>query len=156
MSRLSEIPIRIEVGADGLAGSPAPAFSGGLGGGVAAILMELAGLLDQLAATQVPAAIDLRSLPMSPENRLELEQVLGVGEVRATVDAAGVSTVRETGISGIWWLEHRDARGELIAEFLEVAQVPQILGNATDEIAAAAHALRKQISEGEKPMPGRN
>jgi hypothetical protein len=54
-----------------------------LGAGVSAILAELATLLEQLAEQQTPAAIDLRSLPMSPKERDELQQLLGEGEVQA-------------------------------------------------------------------------
>ena len=149
MSRLSEIPIRIEGGA--LPGGPAPsdgAPPGGLGGGVSAILTELASLLERLAESHIPASIDLRSLPMSPQDRSELQRALGEGEVRATVSAQGLSSICETGVSGVWWVEHRNAQGELIAELLEVTPVPQILARASDEIAAAAHALREQMSFG--------
>ena len=70
LSRLSDIAIRIEGPA--LAGGPAPsadsARSGGLGHGVSAILAELATLLEQLEESQTPTAIDLRSLPMSPQD----------------------------------------------------------------------------------------
>lgn len=150
MSRLADIPIRIE----GLARPPGPAASGGLGGGVAALLMELASLLERLAKTQLPAAIDLRSLPMSAADRSELERVLGEGEVRATIQAEGLSVLRETRMSGVWWVEHRGAQGELVAESLEVAQVPAILASAPDEIAAAARALRERLSSG-AAEPGR-
>jgi hydrogenase-1 operon protein HyaF len=119
--------------------------------GVSAILTELVRLLDQLAAKDIPAAIDLRSLPLSPYDRTELERALGNGEVEASVNAEGVSTLRETRISGVWWVEHRDAHGELIAELLEVARVPEILASASDEIAAAAQALRERLSLALRP-----
>ena len=144
LSRLSEIPIRIDGPA--LPGGPAP--SGGLGDGVSAILAELATLLERLAENHIPASIDLRSLPMSPQDRSELQRALGEGEVRATVTAEGLSSIRETRVSGVWWVEHRDAQGELIAELLEVTSVPQILASASDEIAAAARALREQMNFG--------
>jgi hydrogenase-1 operon protein HyaF len=146
LSRLSQIPIRIEGSA--LPGGPAPdpdAKSGGLGGGVSAILSELARLLERLAENQIPASIDLRSLPMSPQDRSLLQRALGEGEVQATVAAQGLSSIRETLVAGVWWVEHRDAQGELIAELLEVTLVPQILASAPDEIAAAACALRGQM-----------
>lgn len=150
MSRLAAIPIRIE-GA-GIPGGPATgsvhAPTGGLGDGVAAILAELATLLEQLSERQVAAAIDLRSLPMSPEDRDELQRRLGEGEVQASVHAGGLSTLRETSFAGIWWVMHRDAQGELIAELLEVAHVPQILASTSDEASAAASALRERISAG--------
>ena len=152
MSRLHEIPIRIEgpalPGGPASADAPAPLQqppSVGLGGGVAAILTELLAMLERLAASQTPAAIDLRSLPMSPQDRTELKSALGEGEVRATVAAEGVSIIQETGISGVWWVEHRNRLGELIAEALEVTRVPEILSRASDEIAVGASVLREQM-----------
>ena len=146
---LKDILIRVEPAA-GAAPSIAtdPVAAGGLGGGVAAILTELATLLEHLARSDTSAAIDLRSLPMSPQDRTELEQVLGEGEVRATVSAQGWSTVRETRVSGIWWVEHRDVQGEPVAELLEVTRIPQILTSAPDEIAASAEMLRARIGAG--------
>jgi hydrogenase-1 operon protein HyaF len=142
MSRLTDIPIRIEPSAR----IEIPAVVGGLGGGVAAILSELVTLLERLANEEAPGAIDLRSLPMSPLDRAELQRVLGDGEVQATVNAQGLSKMRETGVSGVWWIEHFDLQGELIAELIEVSRVPQILLSASDEIAAGARALRAQIA----------
>jgi hydrogenase-1 operon protein HyaF len=146
LTRLEDIAIRVEsAGGTAPTGPAGPAAAGGLGGGVAAVLSELVTLLEQLVRSETPAAIDLRSLPMSPQDRAELEQVLGEGEVRAEVSAQGLSTVRETRTSGVWWVEHRDAQGEPVAEFLEVTRIPQILSSALDEIAAAAATLRAQI-----------
>jgi HupH hydrogenase expression protein len=144
LSRLADIAIRVE--------PPAPV--GGLGGGVAAILSEMIGLLERLANGANPAAIDLRSLPMSPQDRAELLRVLGEGEVQATVNAGGLSSVRETSISGVWWVEHRDDRGELIAELIEVTRVPEILASAPDEIAAGARELRSRIASAADPAHG--
>ena len=83
---------------------------------------------------------------MSPQDRVELERALGEGEVQATVNARGLSTVRETRIAGVWWIEHRDPQGELVAELLEVTRVPEILAGAPDDIAAAAQTLREYIT----------
>ena len=140
MTRLTDIPIRIEGPA--LPGAALDA-AGGLGGGVIAILVELAALLERFAEDHEPAVIDLRSLPMSPQDRADLQRALGRGEVQATVDADGLSTVRETGVAGIWWVEHRDDQGELTAESLEVTRIPDFLATAPDEIAAGGRALRQ-------------
>ncbi|MGO9426201.1 MAG: hydrogenase expression/formation C-terminal domain-containing protein [Steroidobacteraceae bacterium] len=156
MSRLTDIPIRIEGPA--IAGGPRSesAPSSGLdfgvsSSGVSAILTELARLLDQLAENDSPAAIDLRSLPLSLQDRTELKRALGKGEVEASVNADGVSTLRETRICGVWWVEHRDAHGELIAELLEVTRVPEILASASDEIVAAARTLRERLGLAARP-----
>ena len=151
MSRLSDIPIRIE----SQARPEVPATAGGMGlGGVAAILSELAALLEQLVNQDAAGAIDLRSLPMSPPDRTELQRVLGDGEVQATVSTQGASRIFETRIPGVWWVEHFDQAGELIAELIEVSRVPQILVRATDEIAAGARSLRAQIAAVGAPFQG--
>ncbi len=147
MSRLAEIPIRIESAAR----IPTPPVVGGLGGGLRAILSELATLLDKLLQEETPGTIDLRSLPLSPLDRAELVRMLGEGEVQATVNADGVSTLRETGVAGVWWVEHFDPAGELIAELIEVTRVPQLLASASDEIAAGARSLRGQITAAAAP-----
>jgi len=136
LSRLTDIGIRIEP----------PARTGGLGGGVAAVLSEFVSMLERVALGGKPATIDLRSLPMSPQDRIELQQTLGRGEVQATLTADGVSTLQETGVSGVWWIEHRDRHGELIAELIEVAAIPQILEVSSDEMIASAQALRERLS----------
>lgn len=128
--------------------------SGGLGAGVAALLSELIGLLEVVAGGGPSATIDLRSLPMSPQDRVKLQSALGDGEVKATLDADGFSTLRETRVSGVWWIEHRDRHGELIAELLEVARVPPILESVPEEIAASARELREQLSI-QSAAPGR-
>jgi hydrogenase-1 operon protein HyaF len=142
MSRLGDIPVRIEPSAR----IELPAPAGGLGGGVAAILSELVTLLERLVGSDSSGAIDLRSLPLSPLDRTELQRALGDGEVRATVNAQGLSTMRETRVAGVWWIEHFDQQGELVAEFIEVSRVPEILSSAPDEIAAGARALRARIA----------
>jgi hydrogenase-1 operon protein HyaF len=159
VSRLSEIPVRVEglgrtsapVPTAAVAATPAPTLPG-LGGGIAAILSELAMLLERLATQGESAMIDLSSLPMSDLDRLELQRVLGTGEVCATLDAQGVSTVRETGIAGVWWIDHRNASGEPLAELLEVALCPQILASAPDEVLNAAGALRARNSPVASPI----
>jgi len=143
MSRLSEIAIRIEP----------PAAVGGLGGGVTAILSELITLLERLTDSQESGAIDLRSLPMSVDDLAELRRALGEGEVRATLDAEGVSAIRETKVPGVWWVEHRDRHGELMAELIEVTRMPQILMTASEEIATGARLLREQLALRSVPRP---
>jgi hydrogenase-1 operon protein HyaF len=152
LMRLSEIPIRAtgqvpvrdvpEPGsASGQANPP-----GGLGSGVFAIVAELTMLLEALASGGRAGVIDLRSLPMSGPDRVALKRLLGEGEVRASFDADGVSRCDETAVSGVWWVEHRDRDGGLVAELLEVATVPAILCCATDDIAAGPGMLHARLA----------
>jgi hydrogenase-1 operon protein HyaF len=137
MSRLSDIAVRVEE----------PVAAGGLGGGVAAVLTELVSMLERAATGTAAATIDLRSLPMSPEDRRALQATLGHGEVHATLNADGLSTLQETGVMGVWWVEHRDREGGLVAELIEVATVPEILKASIEEMAGAAQELRDRLSK---------
>lgn len=145
MSRLADIPVRVEAAAD-----PAAA-TGTIGGGVTAILMEIASLLDTLARDDEPGAIDLRSLPMSPDDRRQLIDALGSGEATITLQTDGESTIRETAMHGVWWNAHRDRGGNLIAEFIEIARVPAMLPVETDELRGAAQRLRGIASGVQQP-----
>jgi hydrogenase-1 operon protein HyaF len=98
-----------------------------------------------LAADASASSIDLQSLPMSRGDRAQLQQVLGKGEIRATLTAQGISRIRETRVSGVWWVEHFGQDRELVAESIEVTLIPDILKAAADEIAPAARDLRARI-----------
>jgi hydrogenase-1 operon protein HyaF len=144
MSRLATIPIRVET--RDLAGS-----TGTIGGGVKAILVEIATILEQLANGGEPGAIDLRSLPMSVADRGQLLEALGSGEVTITLRADGESIIRETGVPGVWWNEYHDRGGELIATFIEIAKVPAILPVEIDELRRGVQQLRSGIAAPAQP-----
>jgi len=129
--RLADVGVRVD--------------TGGLGGGAAALLNEVAGMLERLARTGEPGLIDLRNMPLDEFDRERLRAALGEGEIEATLRADGRSHFRETGTPGVWWIEHRDARDEVIAELLEIAQVPDILASPADEIERGALALRARL-----------
>jgi len=140
MSSLSAIPIRIEH-------QDAAARTGTIGGGVTALLIEIATHLDRLADGGEPTAIDLRSLPMSPTDLEQLREALGRGEVVITLQIDGESTIWETAVQGVWWTEHRDRDGELLAAFIEVARVPGILLVDSDTLRSGAQRLRASVTD---------
>lgn len=131
--RLADIAVRVDPGY-------------GLNGGVEAVLSEIVQRLERLAAGGEPGAIDLRSLPLNPAERERLAALLGEGEVDVTLALDGASRVRETAAAGVWWVEHRDGRGELIAELLEIARIPEILNADPGDIARSAGVLRARIA----------
>jgi len=139
VSRLGAIPIHVEPRP--VEAAPA-ALSGTIGGGVAALLTEIAMLLERVAQGGEPQAIDVRSLPMSPDDRTQLVAALGSGEIEITLRADGESTIRETSVRGVWWTEYRDRHGTVVANFIEIAPVPQILVVETDELQRGAERLR--------------
>lgn len=158
MSRLSDIPIRVEPLEGGAAlreagpteaaptRTPNSAVTGTIGGGAAALLTEIATLLARAAESGESQAIDLRSLPMSAAERAQLLAALGPGEVEITLRADGESTIRETSVRGVWWTEHRDREGAVVAAFIEIGAVPAILVVDADELRGGAERLRQSAT----------
>lgn len=127
--RLEHIPV-VQVDADQA-----------LSGNAEAVLREIAALLEQRVNTGEDAAIDLSSLPLTPADRVWLMQRLGHGEVEATVEASGRSVIRETGYHGVWWVEHHDESGKLLAELIEVTACPVLLQTHPDDLRAGLQQL---------------
>ena len=96
-------------------------------GNARALLRELADLLDAWLAKGEAASIDLRSLPLTRGDYQELEAALGAGAVSASVEAIGTSEACETQYPGIWRVTHRNEAGEIVADLIEVCEVPAIL-----------------------------
>lgn len=112
---------------------------------VKSLLSEVARHLDRLIATGENAAIDLRSLPLSTEDRARLQQELGKGEVTITIDAGGVSEIHETAQPAVWWVRHYGAGQQVLTERIEIALIPETLVAAREDIAAGAARLKTHI-----------
>ena len=79
---------------------------------ILALLQELRDMLDSLATSGQCSAIDIRSLPMLPGDYEFLTGFFGEGEVTATINALGPTSIKETRIPGIWWVTHRNANDD--------------------------------------------
>jgi hydrogenase-1 operon protein HyaF len=115
------------------------------------VLAEVGRLLESLASTGEPGAIDLRSLPLTDADRLQLEELLGRGEVSAELELAGRSEVWETAYPGAWWVRHRGAGDRIAAEEIAVCPVPDILLAHPDDIHAAARRVRRDLDALQAP-----
>lgn len=105
------------------------------------ILTEIRALLKQLAETGKPAAIDLRSLPLTTADRAQLEDLVGRGEVSASLDVLGRTEIWETGFAGVWWIRHMGAEDQVSSEEIAITPIPDILRAHPADIAAAADRL---------------
>ncbi|MBT9386266.1 hydrogenase expression/formation protein [Pseudooceanicola sp. CBS1P-1] len=106
-----------------------------------ALLAELRMLLAQLLESGESGQIDLLRLPMAPAQTEALRALLGQGEIVITLEAEGPSRIEETRLSGVWWVEHHDRAGHLVARLLEVAAVPEIVPAAAPDIGASLGVL---------------
>jgi hydrogenase-1 operon protein HyaF len=130
MSALDRIAVRVVNPAD------APT------GNARALLRELLVLLEAWVARGEAASIDLRSLPLSPGDYAELRTALGEGAVSARIEAMGPTEVRESRYPGVWWVTHRNAANDVVAELIEVCDVPALLRSPPEDAAAGLERFR--------------
>jgi hydrogenase-1 operon protein HyaF len=108
---------------------------------VEALLGEISGLMENLAIRNTSGSIDLLGLPLSAACLALLKKRLGTGEISATLTAAGKSEIHETGFSGVWWSNHADETGRIVAMLIDVAIVPNILKADIDDVRRSRRRL---------------
>ncbi len=119
----------------------------GLSGNAPILLRETAELVRRLLDSGESTAIDLQALPLTPTDRDWLREQLGKGEISVTLEAEGESTLNETACPGVWWVTHRNEKGVVTSEFLEVALVPELVKAHTEDIKIGLEHLEFLISD---------
>ncbi|MEO1089524.1 MAG: hydrogenase expression/formation C-terminal domain-containing protein [Pseudomonadota bacterium] len=109
---------------------------------VARLLQDIAAKLRVTAAGGPGGVLPLTDLSLS--DRLVVADVLGTGEVEIRIGGEPTYVVEETALAGVWRAQARDEAGVVVAEWLEVADVPVVVREAV-----AAHAAP------ELPLPDR-
>ncbi|MCF7985814.1 MAG: hydrogenase expression/formation protein [Thiohalocapsa sp.] len=137
MPSLDDIPIRVE----------SPPQTGADFGNALPILNEIRHALGRLNETGEPSQIDLAAIPFGPGDEARLLELLGRGEVEATVDALGPTQVWETRFSGVWVVDYANADAQRVALQIEVDVVPQILRTQHADIADAIKALDERLAD---------
>jgi hydrogenase-1 operon protein HyaF len=117
-----------------------------LSGNADPILHEIRSLLSDLVTVGKSASIDLRSLPLSPGDYEKLKEVLGQGEVSATIDSMGSTQVRETAVHGVWWVTHYNNDETVIAELIEVTTMPEILRTHPADARVGLDLLQSRLT----------
>jgi hydrogenase-1 operon protein HyaF len=121
--------------------------SAGLSGNAPVLLREIAELLQRLILSNEPSAIDLRALPLTPADLDWLREALGHGQVVATLDAEGESTLSETDCPGVWWVTHHNENGAVVSEFIEVTFIPELLKAHPEDVKIGLERLEMLISD---------
>lgn len=96
----------------------------------AALLPEVAAALDGQSARATGRLFDLTEF--GADDRAIVEQTLGEGEVSGVVALPDgiVAQVQEATMAGLWRVRFQNAEGALVADYLEVASVPEIVRRA--------------------------
>lgn len=112
-----------------------------------ALLQEIQDMLAALAEHGEHNSIDIRSLPLAPTDYAFLRDFFGDGEIIASVNTLGMSEIKETRFSGVWWLKHLNTEGEIVAELIEVTQLPDILKAQTQDITQSLDAFKSYLNK---------
>ena len=116
-------------------------------GNVLPLLHEIRHALQRLIETGEDTTIDLRSIPLAPGEEARLEEVLGQGEVEATLRALGPSEMRETSIPGVWRVTHFNENESVIGKFIEITRVPSVLCTQPEDIRDGMVALERLLED---------
>lgn len=111
------------------------------------ILSEITAMLEALIACGQTDSIDLRRAPLGPDDLVRLKDLLGTGEVSAQLDCLGLTRIRETAVSGVWWITHCNEDGKVQGEFIEVTICPEILVTSAEELHSGQRLLQARISQ---------
>lgn len=135
MSGLASIPVSVEpIGASPRAwGNSLP------------ILHEVRHGLKRLAENGERTLIDLNAIPFGPGDEERLFELLGRGEVEATIDALGPTRVWETAVPGVWLIDHCNLDDRRLALHIEIATVPDILCTQPQDVRDAISKLDARI-----------
>jgi hydrogenase-1 operon protein HyaF len=120
-------------------------------GNIRALLTEISAHLEKLAHDGTTGSIDLNSLPFAPGEYEQLRQTLGQGEVSARIEAIGPSEITETRYPGVWWVTHYNVEGDIVADTLEIAHIPEILKSQPADVIAGLELLRVQLDDEVQP-----
>jgi hydrogenase-1 operon protein HyaF len=115
-------------------------------GNVEPLLHEIRHALQRLADGKDGTVIDLRRLPLAPGEEQRIEAVLGKGEVRAEMDALGPTVVQETSYAGVWLVTHRNVEQEVVARFIEVTRIPELLQAQKEDIERGIRRLERELA----------
>ena len=111
------------------------------------LLHEIKHALDNLIETGKTTIIDLRSIPLAPGEEDKILNILGQGEVRAQLNALGLSEISETQYTGVWIVTHYNDEQHVISRFIEVTTIPEILCSQTEDVMEAYSNLTLDLED---------
>ena len=134
MIKLNEIPVHVELSNERMSM-------------LIPILHEMLTMLKTLITSGQSNILDLRHEPLELDEIAALKELLGQGEVNANLNALGSTNIRETSISGVWWITHYNHEDNIIGEFIEITTCPEMLKTFPEELGSALSRLQDKVSQ---------
>lgn len=117
-------------------------------GNVTPVLHEIGHALQRWVEDGTPHIIDLRAMPMAPQEVDELINELGEGEIEATLTVLGKSIIRETRYPGVWLVTHYNTTDGVDSRSIEITDIPALLKSQQADIQAGLQQLNHRLEEG--------
>lgn len=109
-----------------------------------AILTDIQAALILLLETGEETIIDLNTLPCDEKCAQSLKDILGSGEVSASLNIFGCDSIHETGVHGVWWVYHLNDQGAILTKALYISFVPSILPAQREDIEYGLTVLSRR------------
>jgi len=119
-----------------------------LDGRLDSLLADIKLALLHLLETGEETIIDFNNYPCGEDCEQALKNILGKGEVTASLNIFGCDSIMETGIHGVWWVYHLNDKGAILTKALYIAYVPSLLPAQRDDIEYGLSVLsRRQAND---------
>jgi hydrogenase-1 operon protein HyaF len=134
--------------------SPSSCGLAGMSHNTLPLLNEVSHALKRLVRTGESTIIDLRAIPFGPGDEARLINILGKGEVQATLDTLGKTTVTETRFSGVWLVDHYNSEDERIAFQIEIIDIPELLRAQVEDMYESLDYLDEVVEVEKQKLNG--
>jgi hydrogenase-1 operon protein HyaF len=111
------------------------------------LLHEIRHALAALLESGKTSIIDLRSIPLAPGEEEAIIEALGKGEINARLEALGPSDIYETRFAGVWLISHYNEDRMVVSRFIEITELPAILGSQREDMATALETLNEELQK---------
>lgn len=105
------------------------------------VLAEVRSRLHAYRAGSPGHVVNIGRLPMTPADEALIGKALGEGPVRALCRGYGVSRVDSTACRNVWRVRHFNSDDKLLANVIEIADVPDIVAAPAEDVRDGAPAL---------------
>lgn len=111
---------------------------------LALLIQDIRNALQHLLDTGEETIIDFTNYPCDEKCEEALKEILGKGEVTASLSIFGCDSIIETGVHGVWWVYHLNDTGAIITKALYITFVPSILPAQPEDIEYSINVLSRQ------------
>lgn len=111
------------------------------------ILAEIEEHCGSFRTTGQAHSINLTLLPMTVEDQVFLDEQLGLPTLDTLSRSYGKCAVRNSGVRDVWWVRYYNSMSTLILNSLEIADVPEVLRAAPEDLRDSHERLRDILEQ---------